>query len=51
MLGLVLALAVVAIVFMLLGLWIFSIPIGIAALILFVLFVVGWGRRPATRQP
>ncbi len=51
MLGLVLALAVVAIVLTLLGLWIFSIPIGLAALILFVVFLVGWGRRPAARQP
>jgi hypothetical protein len=50
MLGVVLALAVVAIVLTLLGLWIFSIPIGIAALILFVVFLVGLGRRPA-RQP
>jgi hypothetical protein len=50
MLGLVLALAVIAIVFMLLGLWIFSLPIGIAALILFIVFLVGLGRRPA-RQP
>ena len=51
MIGLVLALAVVAIVLTLLGLWIFSIPVGIAALILFVIFIVGWGRRPAARQP
>ena len=51
MIGLVLALIVIAIVFTLLGLWIFSIPIGVVALILFVLFVLGWGRRPATRSP
>ena len=51
MIGLVLALAVVAIVLMLLGLWIFSLPVGIAALILFVLFLAGWGRRTAARQP
>ena len=51
MIGLVLALIVVGIVFALIGLWIFSIPIGVVALILFVLFVLGWGRRTATRSP
>jgi hypothetical protein len=47
MIGLVLALLVVAIVVTLLGGWIFAIPIGIVALVLFVLFIVGWGRRTA----
>jgi len=51
MIGLVLALVVVGIVLSLLGLWIFSIPIGIVALILFVVFLAGWGRRSATRTP
>jgi hypothetical protein len=51
MIGLVLALFVVAIVVALLGGWIFAIPIGIVALILFVLFVAGRGRRAATRTP
>jgi hypothetical protein len=51
MIGLLLALVVVGIVLALLGLWIFSIPIGIVALVLFVLFIVGWGRRTATRTP
>jgi hypothetical protein len=51
MIGLVLALIVIGIVFTLLGLWIFSIPIGVVALILFVFFVLGWGRRTATRSP
>jgi hypothetical protein len=51
MIGLVLGLVVLGIVFSLLGLWIFSIPIGIVALVLFVLFLVGWGRRAATRSP
>ena len=51
MIGLVLALIVVGIVFSLIGLWIFSIPIGVVALILFVLFVLGWGRRATTRSP
>jgi hypothetical protein len=50
MIGLVLALIVIGIVFTLVGLWIFSIPIGIVALILYVLFVLGWGRR-TTRSP
>jgi hypothetical protein len=48
--GLVLALVVVGIVLALLGLWIFSIPIGVVALVLFVLFVAGWGRR-TSRTP
>ena len=51
MIGLLLALVVVGIVLALLGLWIFSIPIGIVALVLFVLFLAGWGRRAATRTP
>jgi hypothetical protein len=51
MIGLVLALIVVAIVVTLLGGWIFAIPIGIVALILFVVFIAGWGRRAATRTP
>ena len=51
MIGLVLALIVVGIVFALIGLWIFSIPVGVVALILFVVFVLGWGRRTATRSP
>jgi hypothetical protein len=51
MIGLVLALVLVGLVMSLLGLWIFSIPIGILALVLFVLFLAGWGRRAATRTP
>ena len=51
MIGLVLALVVVGIVLSLLGLWIFSIPIGLVALVLFVVFLAGWGRRSATRTP
>ncbi len=51
MIGLVLALVVVGLVLLLLGLWIFSIPIGVVALILFVVFLAGWGRRTATRTP
>jgi hypothetical protein len=51
MIGLVLALIVVGIVFSLVGLWIFSIPVGIVAVVLFVLFIAGWGRRATTRSP
>jgi len=50
MIGLVLALIVAAIIVTLLGGWIFGIPIAIVAIILFVVFVAGWGRR-ATRSP
>jgi hypothetical protein len=50
--GLVLALAVVAIIVSLFGGWIFGIAIGAVAIILFVLFVAGFGRRAAaTRRP
>jgi hypothetical protein len=51
MIGLVLALIVVAIIVALLGGWIFAIPIAIVALILFVLFLAGWGRRAESRTP
>lgn len=52
MIGLVLALAVVAIVVSLFGGWIFGIAVGAVAIILFVLFLVGFGRRAASpRQP
>ena len=51
MIGLVLAFIVVGIVLSLLGLWIFSIPIVILALVLLVLFIAGRGRRTAARSP
>jgi hypothetical protein len=52
MVGLVLALAVVAILVSLFGGWIFGIVIGTVAIILFVLFLAGFGRRAAAkRQP
>jgi hypothetical protein len=52
MIGLVLALAVVAIVVTLFGGWIFGIVLGVVALILFVLFLAGFGRRAAApRRP
>jgi hypothetical protein len=51
-LGLVLALAVVAIIVSLVGQWIPGIAIGVIALILFVLFLTGFGRRVASsRRP
>jgi hypothetical protein len=46
-LGLVLALAVAAIIVSLVGHWIVGIAIGVVALILFVLFLTGFGRRAA----
>jgi len=51
MIGLLLALVVAAIAVALLGGWIFGIVIGVAAIVLFVLFLAGWGRRAATRPP
>jgi hypothetical protein len=52
MVGLVLALAVVAILVSLFGGWVFGIAIGVVAIILFVLFLTGFGRRaPSPRQP
>jgi hypothetical protein len=51
-LGLVLALAVVAIIVSLVGQWIAGVAIGAVALILFVLFLTGFGRRVASaRRP
>jgi hypothetical protein len=51
-LGLVLALAVVAIIVSLVGQWIVGIAIGVVALILFVLFLTGFGSRAAfPRRP
>jgi hypothetical protein len=49
--GLVLALFVVAIVITFFGAWIFGIVIGVVALALFVLFLFGFGRRAAKTQP
>ncbi len=51
MVGLVLALIVGAIVVSLFGHWIFGIAIAAVAIILFVLFVAGLGRRLLTRRP
>jgi hypothetical protein len=50
--GLALALAVVAIVVSLVGHWIVGIAIGVVAVILFVLALAGFGRRSTSpRQP
>ena len=52
MVGLVLALAVVAIIVSLVGQWIAGIAIGAVAIIVFVLHLVGFGRRAASpRRP
>jgi hypothetical protein len=50
--GLVLALAVIAILVSLVGHWVVGIAIGAVAIILFVRFLAGFGRRAASpRQP
>ena len=51
MIGLILVLIVGAIVVSLFGGWIFGIPIAVVAAILFILFLVGWGRRAAEGKP
>ena len=50
MIGLVLALAVVAIIVSLVGHWIVGIAIGVVALVLFVLGLAGFGRRSTPRR-
>jgi hypothetical protein len=51
MIGLVLALIVVAIVITLLGLPWVGIPVAAVAAVLFVLFLTGFGRRATARRP
>jgi hypothetical protein len=51
MIGLVLALVVAAIVVSLFGGWIFGVAIAVVAVILFVLFLAGFSRRAAAREP
>ncbi len=52
MVGLVLALAVVAVVVSLVGQWIAGIAIGAVAVVVFVLFLTGFGRKAASaRRP
>jgi hypothetical protein len=47
----VLALIVIAIVLSLFGFWIVGVPVAIVGLILFVLFLLGFGRRAAESRP
>ena len=49
--GIVLALIVVAIVLSLFGFWIAGIPIAVVGAVLFVVFLLGWGRRAAESRP
>jgi hypothetical protein len=49
-LGLVLALAVAAIIVSLVGQWIVGIAIGVVAVIVFVLFLTGFGRTALSRR-
>jgi hypothetical protein len=49
--GVILAIAVLAIVVSLFGGWIFGIPLAAVAVILFVLFLLGFGRRAAEGKP
>jgi hypothetical protein len=51
MIGLILVLLVAAIVLILFGGWIFGVPIAIVGIILFVLFLLGFGRRAAEGKP
>jgi hypothetical protein len=51
MIGLVLALIVIAIVLSLFGFWIAGVPIAVVGAILFVLFLLGFGRRAAPDGP
>ena len=52
MVGLVLALAVVAVVVSLVGQWIAGIAIGAVAVVVFVIFLAGFGRKAASaRRP
>jgi hypothetical protein len=47
----VLAIVVIAIVLSLFGFWIVGIPVAIVGLILFILFLLGFGRRAAEGRP
>jgi hypothetical protein len=51
MIGVLLALVVVAIILSLFGFWIVGVPIAVVAAILFVLFLAGFGRRAAAGKP
>jgi hypothetical protein len=49
--GILVALVVIAIVLTLFGGWIFGIPLAVVAIVLFVLFLMGWGRRATAGGP
>jgi hypothetical protein len=51
MIGIVLALIVMAVVLSAFGIWIVGVPIAVVALLFFVAFLVGWGRRTAAGKP
>jgi hypothetical protein len=51
MIGIVFALAVLAIILSAFGVWIVGIPIAIVALVLFVLVLAGWTRGTAAGKP
>jgi hypothetical protein len=51
MIGIVIALAVLAIILSAFGVWIVGVPIAIVALVLFALFLVGWTRGAAAGKP
>jgi len=51
MIGIVLALIVIAIVLSLFGFWIAGVPVAVVGAILFLLFLFGWGRRAAEGKP
>lgn len=51
MIGIVLALVVFAIVISLVGFWIVGIPVAAVGLILFVLYLTGFGRRATESGP
>ena len=51
MIGVIFALVVIAIVLSLFGGWIFGIPLAVVAIVLFILFLTGWGRRAAAGKP
>ena len=46
-----LALIVAAIILSLFGFWIVGVPLAVVGAILFVLFLVGFGRRAAEQKP
>jgi len=51
MIGVILAFVVIAIVLSLFGFWIVGVPIAVLGAVLFVLFLLGFGRRAAAGRP